>query len=147
MQHSKVKAVDTYFTHANYWAPLTDDNNNDDDDNIQKEQSKFALTTPQEHHTTVEAFDKNAFCRWLHQRCNIKLASKTEEMGMVLDSGATSHFVRLAENLPTTGSSYMTVIYQTENQSKLHIPCTYLLSAYIRGRDTCMSHPTLKPIR
>ncbi len=29
---------------------------------------------------------------------------------MVLDSGATSHFVRLAENLPTTGSSNMTVI-------------------------------------
>jgi hypothetical protein len=31
-------------------------------------------------------------------------------MGMVLDSGATSHFVGLAENLPTTGSSNMTVI-------------------------------------
>ena len=29
---------------------------------------------------------------------------------MVLDSGATSHFVRLAENLPTMGSSNMTVI-------------------------------------
>jgi hypothetical protein len=60
---------------------------------------------PQLKHLT-----KNAFCRWLHQRCNIKLASKTEGMGMVLDSGATSHFVRLAEKLPTTGSSNMTVI-------------------------------------
>jgi hypothetical protein len=96
MLNSKVKTVDTYFIHANYWAPLTDNDNDDDDDdddNIQKEQSESALTTPQEHHTTVEAFDKNAFHRWLHQWCNIKLASKTEGMGMVLDSGATSHFV------------------------------------------------------
>jgi hypothetical protein len=59
-QNRKVKAVDTYFTHANYWAPLTNDNGDDDNNNIQKEQSKSALTTPQEHHTTVEAFDKNA---------------------------------------------------------------------------------------
>ncbi len=102
MQNSKVKAVDTYFTHANYWAPLTDNDKDNDDNNIQKEQSKSALTTPQEHRTTVEAFDKNAFRRWLHQLCNIKLASKTEGWGMVLDSGATSHFVRLAENLPTS---------------------------------------------
>jgi hypothetical protein len=111
MQNSKVKAVDTYFTHANYWAPLTNNNNNDNNNNnIQKEQSKSALTTPQEHRTTVEAFDKNAFCRWLNQWCNIELASKTEGMGMVLDSGATSHFVQLTENLPTKGSSNMTVI-------------------------------------
>jgi hypothetical protein len=119
MQNSKVKAVDTYFTHANYWAPLIDDDNDDNvNDNIQKEQSESALTTPQEHRTTVEAFDKNAFCRWLHQRCNIELASKTEGMGMVLDSGTTSHFVQLAENLPTTGSSNMTVILPNRKSIK-----------------------------
>jgi hypothetical protein len=103
MQNSKVKAVDTYFTHANYWAPFTDDDDDIDNDNIQKEQSESALTTPQEHRTTVEAFDKNAFRRWLHQWCNVKLASKTVRMGMVLDSGTTSHFVQLAKKLPTMG--------------------------------------------
>jgi hypothetical protein len=67
-------------------------NNNDDgNDNIQKQQSKSALTKPQEHHTTVEAFDKKAFHRWLHQ---IKLASKTEGNGTLLELDATSHFVQ-----------------------------------------------------
>ncbi len=61
MQNSKVKAVDTYFTHANYWAPLTDNNDDDDNDNIQKEQSKSVLTTPQDYRTTVKAFDKKCF--------------------------------------------------------------------------------------
>jgi hypothetical protein len=59
MQNSKIESVDTYFNHANYWAPLNDNDNNDH--NIQKQQSKSALTKLQEHHTTVKAFDKKDF--------------------------------------------------------------------------------------
>jgi hypothetical protein len=116
MQKSKVKSVDTYVNAANYWAPLTHyDDDDDNDENIQSYPNKqqmehgSALTKPPQHHTTVEANFKHTFHRWLQQRCCIKLVPKTKTKGMVLDSGATSHFVRGADNLPATGCLHMSV--------------------------------------
>jgi hypothetical protein len=98
MQKRKVKSVDTYLNAANYWAPLTnydnDDNSSKDIENYpskQKTKHGSALTKPPQYHTTVKADFKHAFCRWLQQQCGMK--SVTEKKGMVLDSGATSHFV------------------------------------------------------
>jgi hypothetical protein len=68
-----------------------------------------ALTEPPQHHTTVEADFKRAFLRWLQQRCGMKSVLQTEKKGMVLDSGATSHFVQGADNLPAMGSLSMSV--------------------------------------
>jgi hypothetical protein len=39
----------------------------------------------------------------------MQLIPKTERKGVVLDSGATSHFVRGADNLPAMGSMHMSV--------------------------------------
>ena len=62
MQNSKVKAVDTYFTYANYWAPLTDNNDDKmDNDNIQKNKANLRLPhrksiAPQLKHLTKMLF-------------------------------------------------------------------------------------------
>jgi hypothetical protein len=116
MQKSKVKSADTYCNTANYWAPLAnyDDDNNSDND-IQNYPSKpqtehgSALTKPPQHHTTVGADFTHAFSRWLQKWCGMQLIPKIERKGMVLDSGATSHFVQGADNLPATGSLRMSV--------------------------------------
>jgi hypothetical protein len=75
----------------------------------QQTEHGYALTKPPQHNTTVEANFKHTFRRWLQQRCGIRLVPKTKTKGMVLDSGATSHFVRGADNLPATGSLRMSV--------------------------------------
>jgi hypothetical protein len=117
MQKSKVKSVDTYVNAENYWAPLTnyddDDDNNEDIQSYPNEQQtehSSALTKPPQHHTTVEANFKHTFRRWLQQRCGMKLVPKAKTKGMVLDSGATSHFVQGADDLPATGSLRMSVM-------------------------------------
>jgi hypothetical protein len=116
MLKSKVKSADTYCNTANYWASLANyDDDNNSDNNIQNYPSKqqtehtSALTKPPQHHTTVGADFTHAFRRWLQQRCGMQLIPKTERKGMVLDSGAMSHFVRGADNLPATGSLRMSV--------------------------------------
>jgi hypothetical protein len=116
MQKSKVKSADTYCNTANYWAPLANyDDDNNSDNNIQNYPSKqqtehsSALTKPSQHHTTVGADFTHAFSRWLQKRCGMQLIPKTERKGMFLDSGATSHFVRGADNLPAMGSLRMSV--------------------------------------
>jgi hypothetical protein len=117
MQKSKVKSVDTYVYAANYWTPLINcDDDVDNDKNNQsypkKQQTEHgsALTKPPQHHTTVEANFKHTFRRWLQQQCGIRLVLKTKTKGMELDLGATSHFVRGADNLPATGSLRMSVM-------------------------------------
>jgi hypothetical protein len=100
-QKSKVKSVDTHVNAANYWAPLINDDDNDDNDkNFQRypteqqiEHGSTLLTKPPQHHTRCKADLKHSCCKWLQERCGIKLVPKTKTKEMVLDSGATSHFV------------------------------------------------------
>jgi hypothetical protein len=98
----------------------------------------FALTKPPQHCTTVGADFTHAFSRWLQKRCGMHLIPKTERKGMVSDSGATSHFVQGADDLPATGSMCMSVTLPNGESVKAHIQWTYRLSNYLWGQDMRM---------
>jgi hypothetical protein len=100
MQKSKVKSVDTHVNTANYWAPLINyDDDNDNDKNFQRYPNEqqiehgSTLTEPPQHHIRCKADLKHSCRKWLQERWGIKLVPKTKVKGMVLDSGAMSHFV------------------------------------------------------
>jgi hypothetical protein len=75
---SKVKPNSTHINTANYWAPLADEDN----DNVCNEAASAQQAT-------------------INNISNAEGKVST----MVVDSGATSSFVRLEENLPITGLS------------------------------------------
>ena len=83
---NKLNTVNTYHDPANYWAPLTDN----DIEEIEEEHPNNS--------TKVESY-KEKIRRLLQRLCPQKGKS------MVLDSGATSHFVRVLDNLPEIGPS------------------------------------------
>ncbi len=85
----------------NYWAPL---NETDDEDKL-----TLAIAKTPAHHTQVEKEFQHNFRQWLHRRCGVKIQHRHRTSGMVLDSGATSHFVRQSDNLPSMGESNMSV--------------------------------------
>jgi hypothetical protein len=75
---SKIKPSGTHINTANYWAPLADENN----DNVCNKAAPAQQAT-------------------INNVSNAEGKTST----MVVDSGATSSFVRPEENLPTTGLS------------------------------------------
>jgi hypothetical protein len=70
---------------VNYWAPL---NENNDEDEL-----TLAIAVSSAHHTQLEEEFQHNFQQWLHQRCGVKIQHRHMTSGMVLDLGATSHFV------------------------------------------------------
>jgi hypothetical protein len=113
----------------NYWAPLSNDDDDDNSTNI-IDKSHDLTTLHQPKHF------KKVFQTWLRQQCGIRCASMPQQgdvCGMVVDSVATSHFVRPAENLTKTGTSNKVVILPNGEKIKashmVHLPFNTLSNA------------------
>ena len=85
---NKLTMNHTYLTTTNYWAPLNDDTEEKDDD---IEQINHITTTQSIAHTRT-----NKWTRRIERR---------KQMKLVIDSGATSHFVPESMNLPRGNQS------------------------------------------
>ena len=98
---SKVKTNCTYIANANYWAPLVSEYEDEDSpqaciNNISEAQVQSDL--------------KPMIKAWIYQRMGKHKFFQQKESSMVLDSEATSSFVRPEENLPITGPSNKVVV-------------------------------------
>jgi len=95
---SKVKTNCTYPSTANYWAPLEYEYENED-----------ALPQPSNINNISDAEVqrglRSTIMAWINQRVNKHKPFQRVASTMVIDSGATSSFVRPEENLPITGAS------------------------------------------
>ena len=81
--NSKVNTVNTYSYANNYWTPLAiEDDNNDEDGKVAKSAKKDVI-----------------------MKCIKKFYEMTRKNAMIIDSGATSTFVRSDNDLPVTGQS------------------------------------------
>ena len=92
---SKLKSSSTYSHTANYWAPL--DETEDEEDDIEHNNNITDDEVKNDFRATIRA--------WINQRLGDNKPSDRVPSTMVVDSGATSHFVRPEENLPITGES------------------------------------------
>ena len=95
---SKVTPNCKYSNTSNYWAPLTNDDDNDGDNNQ-------AASVKQAQHSNF----KTLLNAWYRQRLGLPAKPEITLSAMVVDSGATSHFMRLEENLPVHGPSHKIV--------------------------------------
>jgi hypothetical protein len=105
---SNIKTNRTYTNTANYWAPLIDENDDDGDDEEETINNINDATVQQDLKTTLR--------KWIDQCTNTYKPFKRREATMVVDSGATSSFVRPEENLPITGPSSK-VVYLPDGSS------------------------------
>ncbi len=98
LQHvaSKVDTHRTYSTTANYWAPL--DNDDDDDEEHHKPIAINNINNISE--ADVQRNLRATINAWINQRVNKNKPFHKKPSTMILDSGATSHFMRADENLP-----------------------------------------------
>jgi len=96
---SKVGHTHPYPTTANYWAPLIDEDEDDDEEtslpNVINNISDDANV--QQEPRSIQA--------WINQRIQRNTHLTTKASTMLVDSGATSHFMRAEEQLPITGIS------------------------------------------
>ncbi len=86
MIHDKIKDYHSYQVATNYWTPL---HNNDDDDNESKEATYEINAIASTTVTTKQT--ENKWTRRVARRQNQRI---------ILDSGATSHFISEDMNLP-----------------------------------------------
>jgi len=118
---SKVKSTCTYTDTANYWAPLTDE---DEDDNIDADiQPQVAINNLSD--AQVQHDLRSTIRAWIHQRMGKHNQFQRTVSTMVLDSGATSSFVRPEEKLPITGPSNK--IVNLPDGSSIHATHTTML--------------------
>lgn len=96
---SKVETNHTYPAFANYWAPLLDNDEDDDD-----ETTPFAIINNIDD-VKVQRSLKATLKAWIDSRTGNKKIFKRNPSTMILDSGASSHFMRAEERLPITGIS------------------------------------------
>jgi hypothetical protein len=85
---NKITTNHTYLTTTNYWAPLHDDTEEIDDD---IEQINQITTTQSIAHTRTN--------KWMRR------IERRRQMKLVIDSGATSHFLPENMNLPRENQS------------------------------------------
>jgi len=100
---SKVETNCTYSNTANYWAPLS--NYSDDDDDDDNNSDAQASTVNNISDAEVQRDLRSTILAWINQRTGKHRPFQRRASTMVVDSGATSSFVRPEENLPTTGPS------------------------------------------
>ena len=96
--------VDKQYSHsanANYWAPLSNYDDHDDD-NIESAQHVNIRNTSD---SEVQHNLQTMILMWINQQTDKSKFFAKKASTMVLDLGATSHFVRPDENLPVTGVS------------------------------------------
>jgi hypothetical protein len=99
---SKINQNCTYLSNANYWAPLADENDNDE---IDGEGSLQQNTINNTSDAQVQSDLRSTIISWIYQRMSKHKPFHRKASTMVVDSGATSSFVRPEENLPITGPS------------------------------------------
>ncbi len=104
---SKVENNCTYTNTANYWAPLSYDEEEDDHANVAATVDHINNNSD---HAAVQRDLRHMIWSWINQRVSKNKPFVRTASTMVLDSGATSHFVRLEEKLPTTGASQKVVM-------------------------------------
>ncbi len=137
---NKLATVDTYHAGANYWAPLFTD-----DDNDEIEEGSNASETKQHHQQMIRQFIQMKFT---------KQKDKTMNRTIIVDSGATSHFVQAADDLPYRGKSQKTVHlpdgYTIKTSHTATLPFTTISDAaqeaYVLPRlkgNSLLSVPTL----
>ena len=106
---SNIKTNHTYTDFENYWAPLIDDDKDSDgdteEDNVRDQTSMTIQTINNINDTEVQQDLKTILQKWINECANIHKPFHKKESTMVIDSGATSSFVRPEENLPVTGLS------------------------------------------
>jgi hypothetical protein len=91
-----------YYTYsANYWAPLQNQFQEDESDAETLPQSTINNITDAD----VQSDLRSTILAWINQRLNKNKPFQKSPSTMVLDSGATSSFVRPEEKLPITGLS------------------------------------------
>ena len=101
---SKLDRVTTYMDDTNYWAPLFIDDDEDEDhgNNEDRQDSTCASATDTDNHR------RGLIQRMIRARLaqtNIKYGNKRNTASVVIDLGATSHFVQSSDNLPYLGQS------------------------------------------
>ena len=89
MVKSKISTEHTYLVDTNYWSPL----NNDDDDNDEENKEEINMI---KHTTTATEQKSNKWTRRLARR---------RQHRIIIDSGATSHFMSEDLDLQTEGTS------------------------------------------
>ncbi len=97
MVKSKISTEHTYLVDTNYWSPLNNDNNDNDEEN--KEEINMI------NHTTPATEQKsNKWTRRVARRLQHRI---------IINSGATSHFMSEDLDLPTEGTSNKEVYLPT----------------------------------
>jgi TfoX/Sxy family transcriptional regulator of competence genes len=95
--------LNTTITHpavTNYWTPFTD--NDDDEPTTEEESINTIKSTKQKHQPKSNKWKRRSARR--HE-----MRQQRNEESIIIDSGATSHFVTEGLNLPATGPSDLTV--------------------------------------
>lgn len=96
----------TYLGTANYWAPLEYKEEDDERDSTSSQQTEINNMSDEE----VQHDLRSLIHGWINQRTRKHKPFQRSASTMVIDSGATSSFVRPEENLPITGSSCKVVM-------------------------------------
>jgi hypothetical protein len=92
----------------NYWTPLNDD---DDESTMDEEEVNLAISAKQQ-----QQLKSNKWQRRIARR--LELRQQKNEESIIIDSGATSHFVTEGLNLPRTGASEITVFLPNDSTLK-----------------------------
>ena len=100
---SNIKTNRTYTDSENYWAPLLEDDEDSDEDTEKDKVRDQTINNIND--TEVQQDLKTILRKWINECVNIHKPFHKKESTMVIDSGATSSFVRPEENLPVTGLS------------------------------------------
>ncbi len=100
MISNKLNTTITYPAVTNYWTPLTD--NDDDEPTTEEESINTIKSTKQKHQPKSNKWKRRSARR--HE-----MRQQRNEESIIIDSGATSHFVTEGLNLPATGPSDLTV--------------------------------------
>ncbi len=99
---SKVNNNSTYSATANYWAPLINQEG-DDDDNVEHHYQPITINSISKADVQCDLWATiNA---WINQQISTNKPIEKKASTMILNSGATSHFMRPDKNLPNTGKS------------------------------------------
>ena len=109
---SKIESHSTYALSANYWAPLIDDNEETETNEVSTLPNEQVKHVNNLTDTKVMRDLKTVIKNWVSKHMKFKSrpeAPHRNASSMVLDSGATSSFVRPEEGLPITGTSSKTV--------------------------------------
>ncbi len=91
MVKSKISTDHTYLVDMNYWSPLDKDDDNDDEDEESRDEINAIKHTPKATQHKSNKWTRRVARRRQHR--------------IIIDSGATSHFMSKDLNLPTEGTS------------------------------------------